>query len=424
MPKRGAPVEGEGGSKKKAKVQRKAATAALKFIPHAQIIHGTTYDYSKVVYSRSHTNVVIICSKHGEFAQTPGNHLQRAAGCPKCASLKNGKLQTEKAGSRFIIDAKKKHGAGTFDYSDVDYVSSSKHVTINCHVHGPFTQKPNAHLCGRGCALCGAEKSKNRGAQRTIIAASKFKEKAMHKHNGKYNYDNVVYGTSKDKVPILCAEHGVFYMNPNNHLQGKGCTKCRDDALSMRFRSSCESFIRAAQRVHEKTFSYEKVVYKNSNTKVTILCKTHGEFTQTPGNHLSGKGCKKCSPVGKSNVQMMWLRWAALQRNTTLQTWDSDDGEFAIPTTNFKADGYCAKTNTIFEFHGDIWHGNPARFAPDFVTYFHKTAGELYAKTLAREETIRGLGYNLVVMWEKDWTQAVNAVKKLQRAFRPKEKKK
>ena len=30
-------------------------------------------------------------------------------------------------------------------------------------------------------------------------------------------------------------------------------------------------------------------------TKVCIICKVHGEFWQTPHNHLKGYGCKKCS---------------------------------------------------------------------------------------------------------------------------------
>jgi hypothetical protein len=32
------------------------------------------------------------------------------------------------------------------------------------------------------------------------------------------------------------------------------------------------------------------------------------------------------------------------------------------------------------------------------MSYFHKTFGELYEKTIKKEEIIRGLGYNLVVM--------------------------
>ncbi len=41
-----------------------------------------------------------------------------------------------------------------------------------------------------------------------------------------------------------------------------------------------------------------------------------------------------------------------------------NDGEYQIPGTRYKADGYCSETNTIYEFHGDYWHGNPSKFSP------------------------------------------------------------
>ena len=30
-----------------------------------------------------------------------------------------------------------------------------------------------------------------------------------------------------------------------------------------------------------------------------------------------------------------------------------------IPMSNYKADGYCKETNTVYEFNGDYFHGNP-----------------------------------------------------------------
>ena len=31
----------------------------------------------------------------------------------------------------------------------------------------------------------------------------------------------------------------------------------------------------------------------------------------------------------------------------------------------YKVDGYCYETNTVYEFHGDYWHGNPIVFDSD-----------------------------------------------------------
>ena len=36
-----------------------------------------------------------------------------------------------------------------------------------------------------------------------------------------------------------------------------------------------------------------------------------------------------------------------------------NDKEYLIEGTRYHADGFCKDTNTIYEFHGDYWHGNP-----------------------------------------------------------------
>ena len=55
----------------------------LDFIEKAKKVHGDKYDYSKVEYVNSHSKVCIICPKHGEFWQTPNDHLN-GKGCPFC----------------------------------------------------------------------------------------------------------------------------------------------------------------------------------------------------------------------------------------------------------------------------------------------------------------------------------------------------
>jgi len=53
------------------------------FIEKAKKVHGDKYDYSKVEYENTDTNVTIICPEHGEFKQTPHHHLG-GSGCPIC----------------------------------------------------------------------------------------------------------------------------------------------------------------------------------------------------------------------------------------------------------------------------------------------------------------------------------------------------
>lgn len=74
-------------------------------------------------------------------------------------------------------------------------------------------------------------------------------------------------------------------------------------------------------------------------------------------------------------------------------------GEFIIPTTKLRADGYCKQTNTIYEFYGDKWHGNLNIFKPDDInTVSGKKYIDLYNKTIEREKIIINLKFNLITI--------------------------
>lgn len=78
------------------------------FIKKARLIHGDKYDYSECNYVSNKTKVLIKCSKHGLFNQTPHDHLS-GNGCPKCAVehkpyLKNQKILYDKLTADFPDD--------------------------------------------------------------------------------------------------------------------------------------------------------------------------------------------------------------------------------------------------------------------------------------------------------------------------------
>lgn len=63
-------------------------------------------------------------------------------------------------------------------------------------------------------------------------------------------------------------------------------------------RKSLEEFIEKAKTVHNNRYIYSKSVYKNSKTVLTVTCRIHGDFQQTPSNHVDHKkGCNKCSDI-------------------------------------------------------------------------------------------------------------------------------
>ena len=137
--------------------------------------------------------------------------------------------------------------------------------------------------------------------------------------------------------------------------------------------------------------------------KIKIKCSVHDGFIQRAGDHLSGKGCPKCSKYGYSKVSIEWLESIAKKDNIAIQH-ALNDGEHIIKDSKYKADGYCEETNTIYEFHGCFFHGCKTCFESDNINAISKISfGELYEKTKAREKFIRSKGYNLITIWEHDY---------------------
>lgn len=130
-----------------------------KFIEELKKVHGSNFDYSKVVYTGIDNNINIVCLNHGEFFQSAYTHL-KGHGCPKC---KNEKLSIMNLSSLeyFINKAKVAHG-DRYDYSLVDYKKGTIKVKIQCKQHGLFEQIPDSHLQGRGCPLCSESKGEKK----------------------------------------------------------------------------------------------------------------------------------------------------------------------------------------------------------------------------------------------------------------------
>ena len=126
------------------------------------------YEYENVNYVNNRTKVNITCpeedniyGKHGDFPQTPNDHL-RSKGCPKCGKVyKKNQDEFIDAAKRVHDEKRKINGKEPYDYSEVNYVGGKEDVIINCdekyangEKHGPFLQTPNDHLRSSGCPIC------------------------------------------------------------------------------------------------------------------------------------------------------------------------------------------------------------------------------------------------------------------------------
>lgn len=374
------------------------------FINKAVAIHHNTYDYSKVVYNTADKKICIVCAIHGEFLQRPNNHLN-GQGCNKC-----GRNMSIFSNDDFIHKAREIH-QHTYNYSKSNYTKMNKKVIIICHEHGEFEQTPSNHITHEhGCGKC---------AGRELSNTEDFISKSNSVHNNKYNYSKVNYIKSNQKVIIICNIHGEFEQTPVGHMQGRGCTYCGIERSKCIQKKEIADFITNAHIRHNNKYDYSKVDYISAKDKIIISCSTHGDFLQTPDSHLRGGGCSKCGNCRNySKAQIVWLQLLSTMYNIHILHMENE-GEYTIPNTKYRADGYCEQTNTIYEFHGDYWHGNPTKYNANAINKTTKcTFGELYQKTITKELAIKEMGFNLIVMWESDWNKINKCIKILQQKFR------
>lgn len=125
-----------------------------------------------------------------------------------------------------------------------------------------------------------------------------FIDRATIIHNNRYNYSLVDYKTSTEEIQIICNEHGVFFQKPKHHLQAKGCSKCVGK------NKTTDEFIKKAENIHGRRYSYNKTKYVGCNTKITITCSEHNDFEQTPDSHLRGRGCPVCAQTNRTRYHL------------------------------------------------------------------------------------------------------------------------
>lgn len=178
-----------------------------------------------------------------------------------------------------------------YDYSKSIYKNNRTKLIISCPIHGDFLQRPFTHMQGSGCRKCS---DINRG-KKAKMSHEDFIIKAKEIHGDRYDYSETIFKDADKDVTIICPEHGKFEQNRRAHLyKRRGCPKCGVIESIQKRSLTTESFIKKAKDIHGDKYDYSLVNYVNAHKKVDIICPEHGKFSQKPGNHLFGWGCRTC----------------------------------------------------------------------------------------------------------------------------------
>lgn len=218
-------------------------------------------------------------------------------------------------------------------------------------------------------------------------------QKAKTIHENQYDYSKVFYKGVDTKVIIICKAHGDFLQTPYHHINRKqGCPHCKGSRISKSKAMSIQEFVDKANTIHNNEYDYSKIEsYKNAHTPVTIVCAKHGDFLQTPNNHIYSKnGCPSCG-YNTSRTANEWLDSLNIPQQSREKT-------ITVNGIKYKVDAL--HNGTVYEYFGNFWHGNPDLFNHDDINPRNKeTYGQLYRKTLEKISNLEKGPYSLIYRW-------------------------
>jgi predicted Zn-ribbon and HTH transcriptional regulator len=117
-------------------------------------------------------------------------------------------------------------------------------------------------------------------------------------HGAKFDYSNSIYKGMLTKIEVKCNTcNYAWLVTPGNHIGPKlsGCPNCKRLKQIGRALKTTDTIINEIKQSHGDKFLYDRLIYVNCNTKVTVGCKIHGYFEKWPNDLKHNSGCPRCS---------------------------------------------------------------------------------------------------------------------------------
>ena len=296
--------------------------------------------------------------------------------------------------------------------------TTSKCIRLRCTKDGYEWDTTIHNLINsrRGCSRCSGQEEWTYLRLVTTLALICFPDgtpRFILLTSEKYFYKN--FEGVKTRIRLRCTLDGYEWETSINNLinGGTGCARCsgHEEWTYLRLQVAI-SELRYPDGSPVCTLEMSEAdflkAYKKDgvNTKIPVRCAVNRDHTWSPrltSLIYSGSRCPHCKATGYSKSEIEWLEFVMADERIYIQ--HAKNGGQVNICGRF-VDGMCYETNSVFQFHGDYWHGNPDIHDPDFVNQVnYKRMGDLYEETLIKDQELRDEGYNVVIMWESEWKE-------------------
>lgn len=177
-----------------------------------------------------------------------------------------------------------------------------------------LSPSPSAHIHQKqGCPTCASL-----AAKRDPISFTEFVRRSREKHGTKYKYFKKHYRTLNTPTLIYCPTHKQrFVQLPTVHITGcSACKSCSQEKMRAP-RLTVSDWLRRFRERHGDRYSYPDLSsVLRSDSRIMVVCPTHGAFEQRVLNHSRGDGCAKCG--GSARRSLEDIREFARARGCTL----------------------------------------------------------------------------------------------------------
>jgi hypothetical protein len=306
------------------------------------------------------------CSNGHEFKISRGK-LHSGRRCPECSGKKKKTIE-------FI---KKEFNKVDYIVTDTEYKNSRTPINFICDKGHKAKLNWDNFKYGQRCGLCAINKKKTYNE-----VVEEFTEKGFTVLSKKYENVNT-------PLQVRCSNGHTLEKTRMSLISGNGCRIC-----SCKERRTIEY---VSDKFKEEGYILLTKEYVHGKQPLDFICSNGHKHIINWNNFSNGQRCMYCTSGSISPVSQEWLD--KLGNKNIIR-----EKSFIIGYKRIRVDGFDPETNTVYEFLGDYWHGNPRIYNRDVINGFgKKTFGQLYDETLKRFSILFNEGFIIKFVWECDY---------------------